>query len=219
MSISIFFSVFLSLTLTVNAQSSNTEVLTYDFTTNNAIVNAGSAWNSCIYEYNSQNPSTPIYGRISDFTSLFELEIIDPYQVNVEFKDSSSKIFNVLYPGSDERGELISLFTLGNLINDYCFFNFYGSYGDESHRNGTDVKPFFLFLNGVEYRPSQIRYRTSTRTYTAKFFIDVPVKQSFRLGVSFSCLKMYYEYGPENYDWKDIYSSQIIESDLLYISE
>lgn len=143
------------------------------------------------------------------------MTIVDAHQVNVEFTPSSGKSYN--FYSDPENYIYDSIYLFDTLPSRDTYFYYEGLYGNSSHINGGVIQPFFLFLNGTgqEYIPVQVNYNSSTHSYTAKFFIDLPQTEAFSIGISFSTVYLHTDISENEYNWFYLSNSNTINSPVF----
>ncbi len=219
--LSLFALMFSLFFFTVNANAASPNVLTYEFATNNTRLHSTNhAWNDGLFYYYEET-GTDLRPYVSDFTSKVTLNIVTSSEIHVVFQNPNSVTYghDVFY--GDLVYNSVNLFTYGTVAKVYNHVTYYGNsnYGDAAHKNGSNVQPFFLFINGVgtAYAPSFVGSYNSNYNYAA-FNINIPKNQNFKIGISFTTA--YFEYierSPEDYYWQ-IGSSNIVLSDYLYLN-
>lgn len=220
----IFFTALITLVLTsavsANAQTITNNSLTYEFANSTTRLSASTRWNAGIYEQNLEYPDRQLGAYIADFTPKCTLTVIDQFEVEVTIRHSAGYEYNGYFEFGDYRCEYVELFDHGALEGPYDSYYYEGKYGDENHRNGSNVQPFFLFRYESEpHAPDLFRYNSITGYYVAKFFMDLPVNQDFRLGISFSTLyQQYREESGYDYNTNYISNSNIVYTNYLNIN-
>ncbi len=132
----------------------------------------------------SANGLTPLIG---DFTDKFTLNVISATEIDIIYNTPRKIYYNSQFYYGDYMYNSISICPRGDFTSGNDYFSYYGysDFGDANHRNGTNVKPFFLTINGIgtPIAPSSITYDNGTNV--AKFYLTVPTNTEFRAYVYF----------------------------------
>ncbi len=218
----LFTLMFTMLLFTSSVKASSPDIRSYEYANNNTRLHSSShKWNDGLFYY-YERTGQDLRPYISDFTPKLTLNIVGPREIHVIFAYPTELMYYDEFYYSDYYYNSVTLFNYGNMNYAYNSFTYVGNYyGDANHRNGTNVQPFFLFINGTgtAYAPSFVdRYNSSY--YYASFTLpsNLPTNQNFKMGISFSTTHLdYFGDAYDYYSW-EVGSSNIVMSDNLYLN-
>ncbi len=220
--LSIITLMFSLLFFTSNINAASSDVRSYEFADNNTrLYSTNNTWNDGLFKY-YEKTGIDLRPYISDFTPKLTLNIVGYREVQIIFKRPASRTYYDYSSSSDWSYSSVNLFGFGSMISTYEYYNYYGYsyYGDINHRNGNNVQPFFLFVNGsgTAYAPTFVERYDINYLYASFSIPNLPTNQNFKLGISFSTLHCdYYGDAYDTYFW-EVGNSNIVLSDNLYLN-